>query len=133
MRYILIMMTLLCSLVGCSKDPLDDISPPKEDGLSAVTFGVVSNEIEEAAETRSTVLIGIYESKLWEYNLFCYHKATGEERHIYSSSDAVSTLMLDKGDWEIFIIANTSTDLGDMTREEVENYTYTITKTTDLT
>ncbi len=130
MKNILTIMTLLLALVGCNKEPIEDIEPPKNEGLSTVTFGVVS---KEEVETRATVLLGTYESKLHNYNIFCYHKVTGAERHTYSSSASATTMILDNGDWEIFIIANTTTDMGDMSREEVENYTYTITKTTDLT
>ncbi|MFR9536744.1 MAG: DUF4906 domain-containing protein [Rikenellaceae bacterium] len=131
MRNFLIIMTLLCTLVvGCNKEPIEEIEPPKSEGLSTVTFGVVS---KEETETRATVLLGTYESKLHNYNLFCYHKESDAERHIYSSSASATTLILGNGDWDIFIIANTTTDLGDLSREEVENYTYTIAKTTDLT
>ncbi len=133
MKYIFIIMTLLCTLVGCSKDPLDNTTPPKDEEQSAVTFGVISTELEAGTQTRATILLGIYESKLRDYNIFCYHKESGEEQHFYSSTESSSTLMLCNGDWDVFVFANISADMGGMTHEEVENYTYTITKTTDLT
>ncbi len=132
MRYILIMATLLCSLVGCSKEPINDISPPKDEGISAVTFRLSSSEIEVDSQTRSSVLLGSHDSKIWNYNIYCYNQLTDEMVRVYSDSESSSKLILSSGDWDIFAFANTGSDMGEMTRAEIEEYAYTISQTSDL-
>ncbi len=126
------MATLLCSLVGCSKEPINDISPPKDEGISAVTFRLSSSEIEVDSQTRSSVLLGSHDSKIWNYNIYCYNQLTDEMVRVYSDSESSSKLILSSGDWDIFAFANTGSDMGEMTRAEIEEYAYTISQTSDL-
>ena len=77
MKFVMFWLTALCLMVGCSKT-LQWFEDPHSE--HTITFGV---DAGGELQTRSTVLLGAYESKIWNYNLYCVHSSTGMVRHEY--------------------------------------------------
>ncbi len=134
-----IIFTLCIALLSsCAKESFTDsentVKPPITAEESTITFQPSAYEIknDSTINTKSMVLLGQFESKIWNYNIYCFCRSTGEVRRIYSENETPKSLLLSNGVWDIFAFANTDRDMGKMSRYEVDNYTYKITQTNDL-
>lgn len=131
MRVLQVFMLLLCFLQGCQKQEFitqDDCYGQESENSSKITFSV---GLDADVETKG-LLIGYFEYRVSNYNVYCFDTLSGELRRFYSSSSAEQSLWLDNGDWEIFVITNTYADLGDMTRDELYDYSLEFSSESDM-
>lgn len=137
MKLLILVSVFICTLVGCSKESFKDnisINPPITDSTevaySTVLFNVLSEDIKP--QSKCIVITPTAEAKVYNYNIYCFKRYSNERERFYSNSENPTSLRLSNGEWDFYVFANTDKDMGDMTREEVEKYKYSISKTLDI-
>lgn len=114
----------------CSCSPLAGDAARMPDGDSVtVTFAVSCPETE--VSTRA--LDPSQEKAIRDLNIYLFHKSTDISKHIFSNDGTKQIdATLIKGDYDLFVIANSGGNLGELTRNQAEGYALNISEESDL-
>lgn len=94
-----------------------------------VTFNIACPE----AEVATRALDPSQEKFVYDLNIYLFHKRSGLPKHIYIKDKTSSiTMMLVNGDYDLYVIANTGGNLGELTEDQVRKYSLDISDETDL-
>lgn len=94
-----------------------------------VTFNIACPE----AEVATRALDPSQEKFVYDLNIYLFHKRSGLPKHIYIKDKTSSiTTMLVNGDYDLYVIANTGGNLGELTEDQVRKYSLDISDETDL-
>ncbi len=123
MKYRLIILLLALICVRCSNNTFEHIDVERGDETSMVRFNLHSaDNISVETKGYDATLSDSEESAIDNYNIFCFNLQNGEEIHQYVTSGKAVDLLLEKGTWEIYVVANTNSDLGTKTIESLKTY-----------
>ncbi|MFR9611507.1 MAG: DUF4906 domain-containing protein [Rikenellaceae bacterium] len=128
-----IVIALLCMVVavGCSNDSFDSFDSFEDvtlenlgsDYTPLVRFNLHSaDNISVETKGYDANLSDSEEKAIDNYNIFCYNEKSGREIHQYVTSNKSVDLKLDQGEWEVYVIANTNSDLSSKTIESLKTY-----------
>lgn len=94
-----------------------------------VTFNIACPE----AEVATRALDPSQEKFVYDLNIYLFHKRSDLPKHIYIKDKTSSiTTMLVNGDYDLYVIANTGGNLGELTEDQVRKYSLDISDETDL-
>ena len=94
-----------------------------------VTFNIACPE----AEVATRALDPSQEKFVYDLNIYLFHKRSDLPKHIYIKDKTSSiTTMLVNGDYDLYVIANTGGNLGELTEDQVRKYSLDISNETDL-
>lgn len=115
---------MLMSLASCTKYRDTDDFPNDEKDRQTVAFVAEALSEHNVPAHLTRVAVQPDEAKIANVNLWAFHKLSGRDTHLYSSSGAVLPAMeLVPGDYEIYAIGNAGRDLGELTPAQIENLT----------
>lgn len=125
-RFIGLWALLILACTSCAK--LAE-SAPEQEAVAECRLTLSLSVPESETVTRS--LTPEAEKSVSDLNLYLLNEAV--DKHFFISPCASSvTLNVPSGSYELFLIANTGSDLGNMTRQQVEDYRYRINAESDL-
>ena len=121
-----------CLLVGCNiDDPHCKRTPGTETEDATVVISFASRDMTIPMESLCA-LDPEQEQALKDINLYLFNKSTGIcVRHYIKGTSPIS-MELEKGDYDIYAIANYGSNIGEQTKNGIENFTVSITSEHDL-
>ncbi|MFI3249326.1 MAG: DUF4906 domain-containing protein, partial [Rikenellaceae bacterium] len=100
----------------------------KLDGQTA--RATINFDVTEEAVTRSSG--SAMERNIEDVNLYFYNEIIGIEQHIFLGDNTSVTLPITPGEWSIYAIANSGSDMGAKTHDELKVYQYEIVNESDI-
>lgn len=120
---LLLMAIVLCA---CHKEPP---TTPSQKGESAqLKIILLSTDMESA----SRALTEPDESAVQDVNIYMFHKTTALAKHVYASRTSSVVMNLIRGDYDLYVVANYGSDMGEKSHQEIADYQITISAESEL-
>lgn len=126
MKKILYCILSVFILISCEKEQTSIMSPSSDDVIQLK----LNFKCDEMKATRS--LSPSQEQSIKDINIFFFNERTGELIREYITSTNFFSENLTKGDYTIYTIANYGSNMGDMSKSEVENFMFSVSQESDL-
>ena len=116
----------LCLLAGCQKGEL----LPPEGTADKVMLDIAFCCSDMDGTTR--ILDAADEETVEDVNLYLYHRQSGACFRRYVRSATPIRLRLPKGEYDIYVIANYGTAMGEQSQTDVENFQFVLSEESDF-
>lgn len=126
----LFLYSVLCLvLVSCQNELPDTTTQTTDTPILSIKFNCEGMEVINSA-TRA--LSPSQERTINDLNLYLFHRTMGIVKHEYVTSINSVSLTLSRGEYDVYVIANYGSNMGNRSQSEVENFEVSINNESDL-